>query len=106
MCADMENSEFCPRCQSENLVKNGRRSGRQRFSCRDCNHHFFAAQASRPQQYPAEIKSLCLKMYLEKNLNLRQIEDLTGVDHTTIFKWIKHTPLISHLSTNSPKSDF
>jgi transposase-like protein len=110
MCADMENPELCPRCQSSKVVKNGTRSGRQRFSCRGCSHHFFTAEASRPQQYSAEIKALCLKMYFEKNLNLRQIEDLTGIDHATIFNWSKHTdtspPLISHLSTNSPQSDF
>jgi transposase-like protein len=109
MWADMKNPEPCPRCQSVKVVKNGTRSGRQRFACHNCNHYFFVDEASRPQRYSSDMKALCLRLYLNKRLNLREIEQLTNVDHTTIFNWVKQAntplPVISPLSTKVPEFD-
>lgn len=31
---------YCPHCESQRIVKNGLKDGRQRFKCKDCKHTF------------------------------------------------------------------
>lgn len=32
--------QYCPKCASEGIVKNGRHLDRQRFRCKDCGFQF------------------------------------------------------------------
>ncbi|NES71985.1 MAG: IS1 family transposase [Okeania sp. SIO2D1] len=76
----------CPKCNSTQTRKNGRRRGQQCFQCRICGRQFVESPKSQP--YSPQIKELCLKMYLN-GMGLRAIQRVTEVHHTTIIKWIK-----------------
>ena len=52
----------CPQCQSSNKKKNGFRRGKQSFKCKDCGYQY--VKDPKPRAYSAEVKQLCLKMYL------------------------------------------
>ena len=76
----------CPKCNSTQTRKNGRRRGQQCFQYRICGRQFVESPKSQP--YSPQIKELCLKMYLN-GMGLRAIQRVTEVHHTTIIKWIK-----------------
>ena len=52
----------CPKCNSPHNKKNGFRRGKQAYKCKDCGCQFVENPIKR--EYPAEVKKLCLKMYL------------------------------------------
>lgn len=75
----------CPRCQSRQIKKNGRRGDRQCYRCKQCSRQFL--ESYRPWQYSDEVRQLCVRMYL-KGMGLREIERATDIHHTTIRHWI------------------
>ena len=59
------NEIICPRCDSENIVKNGNTSyGKPRYMCKDCRRHFVENPAN--GKISDEKKELTDKMLLEK----------------------------------------
>lgn len=76
----------CPRCNSTETRKNGRRKSKQCYQCRACGRQFVEFPKFRP--YSEEVKQLCLKMYLN-GMGLRGIERVSEIHHTTIMNWIK-----------------
>ena len=77
----------CPECKSENIRKNGMRSGKQNHICVDCGRQF-VANPKPHRGYSDEIRKICLKMYLN-GMGFRGIERVTGVHHTTVINWVK-----------------
>ncbi len=76
----------CPKCNSPHNKKNGFRRGKQAYKCKDCGCQFVENPIKR--EYPAEVKKLCLKMYLN-GMGFRAIARVTEIDHTTIINWVK-----------------
>ena len=76
----------CPKCDSQRVVKNGRRRRKQCYKCQDCGRQFVELPIE--QSYPPEVRQLCLKMYLN-GMGLRGIERVTEIHHTTVMNWIK-----------------
>lgn len=76
----------CSHCQSNQIVKNGRRNGIQNYLCRSCARQF--RETHRPQGYSAAVKEHCLKLYLN-GMGFRAIERATGVCHNTVINWVK-----------------
>jgi insertion element IS1 protein InsB len=76
----------CPQCDSTQTIKNGHRSGRQCYKCKQCGRQFL--ESYRPWAYSDDIKQLCLKMYLN-GMGLRGIERVTDIHHTTVMHWIR-----------------
>jgi insertion element IS1 protein InsB len=73
-----------PRCDSENVVKNGlTQSGKQNFKCRECGRHF--VQNPRHQPIPEETQALIDKLFLEK-ISLAVIVRVTGVSP----RWLQY----------------
>ena len=70
----------CPHCESEKVVKNGHRQGKQSYLCRICNRQFW--EHSQPLSYSAEVKDLCVKMSLNgmgfRGLNGWQVSAITA----------------------------
>lgn len=61
----LENLIFCPRCDSNRVVKNGFiHNGNQNFKCKDCNRQFVLNPKN--QVISQEIKDLIDKLLLEK----------------------------------------
>ena len=76
----------CPKCKSDDNRKAGLAKGKQRYKCKNCNHHFTVELKSTAQ--PESTKRQALRLYLEE-LGFRSIGRLLGVSHAAVFKWIK-----------------
>jgi transposase-like protein len=77
----------CPRCQSEDLVRNGRTAkGKQKYLCRSCGRQ----SRDNPQSnaYSEARKEEILRAYREKS-SLRGISRIFGVSRNTVSSWVK-----------------
>lgn len=72
----------CPRCQSTNIVKNGRTHyGKQRFKCADCERQFVDSPTRQP--VTPSTRELIDKLLLER-LSLAAILRITGVTEALV----------------------
>ena len=75
----------CPRCGSENMVRNGRDyKGSQKYHCKACDS-YGTLQAS--QGYDKVFKEQIQKAFLER-LSLRGIERVFDVSRHTVSRWV------------------
>jgi transposase-like protein len=81
----------CPQCGSEQTRKNGHRRGKQNYLCRDCGRQFIEIYHHRG--YSEEVKQICLKMY-QYGIKPREIEQITGISHSTVNNWIGQAKLL------------
>jgi len=101
---------ICKYCQSENVVKHGKKGDKQRCLCKDCGHKFFEGSDFPRMRTESRIISTSLDLYFE-GLSARkvqaQIEKIFGVrvSQVTIWKWImKYSGLVSEfVETLKPK---
>ncbi len=74
----------CPRCHSEEFVRDGVVKGKQRYLCKVCRYHYTVAYRGKPP----ELKRAALQLYLE-GLGFRSIERFLKVSNVTVMNWIK-----------------
>jgi transposase-like protein/AcrR family transcriptional regulator len=79
---------ICPGCESDQVAKNGRHQGKQRYICRGCGRQFVDHYTVRG--YPPETKQHCLDLH-QQGLSFREIERSTGVNHNTVINWVKNS---------------
>lgn len=77
----------CPGCQSDHFCENGRRRGKQNHLCLEYGRQF-AESPTTERGYSDDICQLCLQMYFSC-MELRGVERVTRVHHTTVITWIK-----------------
>lgn len=75
----------CPKCQSIEVVKNGKVQGKQRYKCKSCSLQFTRLT---PRGRPAQEKAMAVTLYT-LGLSIRAIAKLIGVSPTAVLKWIK-----------------
>lgn len=75
----------CPKCQSIEVVKNGKVQGKQRHKCKSCSLQFTRLT---PRGRPAQEKAMAVTLYT-LGLSIRAIARLIGVSPTAVLKWIK-----------------
>lgn len=91
-----QQSESCPSCQSQNIIKRGTRTTatevKQRFACKDCKHRFVLTPIT---NIKGNAKFVCLAMdCYYKGLSYRDISDqfrqFYGLElhHETIRRWV------------------
>ncbi len=76
---------ICPRCLSNNYIKNGIVNGKQRYRCKCCNYHFTVFKLGKRIESFYIIKAI--QLYME-GLSYRSIEKLLGISHSTIRNWV------------------
>ena len=76
----------CPRCESDQINRNGHKCGRQNYICRQCGRQFL--ESFRARGYSADAKNICLKMYAS-GIGFRAIERATGISHNTVINWVR-----------------
>ncbi len=76
----------CPRCKSNDKVKNGVIKGVQRYRCKECKYNFTVEKRS--GEYSNEIKRKALQLYLE-GLGFRSIGRILSVSNVSVLNWIK-----------------
>lgn len=75
---------ICPKCGSENCVKDGIIKGRQRHKCKPCGYrHTVQHRGKSP-----DIKRQALELYLE-GLGFRSIGRFLKCSHVAVYNWIK-----------------
>lgn len=81
-----ENTIFCPRCESNKVVKNGLiHNGNQNYKCKQCSRQFVLNPKNKP--IDQETKELIDKLLLEK-LPLAGISRVTGVSERWLQKYV------------------
>ena len=75
----------CPKCQSIEVVKNGKVQGKQRYKCKSCSLQFTRLT---PRGRPAQEKAMAVTLYT-LGLSIRAVARLIGVSPTAVLKWIK-----------------
>mgnify|MGYP006074029781 FL=1 len=75
----------CSKCQSIEVVKNGKVQGKQRYKCKSCSLQFTRLT---PRGRPAQEKAMAVTLYT-LGLSIRAIARLIGVSPTAVLKWIK-----------------
>jgi transposase-like protein len=73
-----------PKCKSKTFRKDGIVKLKQRYLCKDCNHHFTVEKIGKPDN----LKKDALILYLE-GLGFRSIGRVLHVSHVAVFNWIK-----------------
>jgi len=76
---------YCPKCYSEENVKNGRVLGKQRYKCKECGCNY---TQSKKRGYSLDKKLMALQLYLEGN-GFRGSGRILGVSNVTILNWIR-----------------
>ena len=76
---------YCPKCYSEENVKNGRVLGKQRYKCKACGCNY---TQSKKRGYSLDKKLMALQLYLEGN-GFRGSGRILGVSNVTILNWIR-----------------
>jgi len=74
----------CLKCSSNNICKNGKMQGMQRYKCKDCGYNYTKGRNSKDKS----LKRFALELYLE-GLGFRSIARLIKVSHVSVFNWIK-----------------
>lgn len=89
----------CPKCDSNDIRKNGLRRGKQNYQCKKCGRQFINCYSE--IGYSQKIKEECLTMYLNGN-GFRAIERITRVNHNTVIRWVKQASYqLSDSNSNS-----
>lgn len=78
---------FCPSCQSENIIKSGIVNDRQRYKCKECGYNFTVNKLGKKIDDYYVIKAL--QLYME-GLTYREIERIIGVSHVSVMNWVRH----------------
>lgn len=79
-----EGWKFCKKCNSENIVRNGKQDNIQRYKCMDCGSVFRGKVA----MYSPEFKLEAIMMYIN-SMGIRAIARVKGVHNSVISVWIK-----------------
>ena len=75
----------CPRCQSDDLVRNGTsRSGKQKYHCKSCGAY---GTLNPSLGYSVDRKAEILRAYHERS-SMRGLERTFGVARQTVAKWL------------------
>jgi transposase len=91
----------CPRCQSDQYVKNGMLRGRQRYLCKPCKYQFTVERRS--CDATPETKEMAIKMYLE-GLGIRAIGRVINFSNVTVLSWIKKFAAAQQVNINEENS--
>jgi len=90
----------CPKCKSDNKVKNGVVKGLQRYKCKECNYNYTVEMKSTAKSI--DVKKFGLMLYLE-GLGFQSISRLLNVSHVAVIKWIKkYGEQLKELKTDKP----
>ena len=77
---------MCPKCKSENRVKNGFFKGKQRYKCKQCGCNFTVTYQENAEK--EKKRRFALSMYLE-GLGFHSIGRLLGVSHVSVINWVR-----------------
>ncbi len=90
----------CLHCGSTEISKYGHRDQRQNYICRICQRQFL--EYKRRRGYSEDVKQICLRMR-QRGMTYREIEEITGVSHSTVVNWVKQAQSSEASESNEPQ---
>ena len=89
----------CPRCDGTDLIKRGRKAGRQRYLCRACGRHSTDSQP----KFSAQTKAMAIEMYMN-GMGIRAIGRVLTASPAAVLGWIRkeHAALQQRLAEQAP----
>ncbi len=94
--------DACKYCTSDNLVKNGRPNGTQRYRCNECNKSQIAGD--KRVKYPNRTRYLAVSMYLNSS-GFRSIGRVLDVPFQLVHHWIKRAGEIVEKKVDNIKNE-
>jgi len=92
----------CPKCKSENFIKDGIVKNKQRHKCKTCNFRYTVIRKS--TEKPLYLKKIALQLYLE-GLGFRSIGRVLKVSNVSVLNWIRQFgEQVKSLRSNEPVS--
>jgi len=92
----------CPKCKSEEFIKNGVVKRKQRYKCKACNFRYTVTQKS--TEKPVCLKRFALQLYLE-GLGFRSIGRALNVSNVSILNWVRQFgKQVQSLKSDEPAS--
>ena len=79
--------QYCPKCSSTQIVKNGIHLNKQRFRCKQCGFQF---TRSTPRGRPAAEKTTAMLLYT-LGLSFNTIARIYGVASSTVMRWVRNS---------------
>ena len=76
----------CPKCSSDQLVKDGFINKNQRYKCKNCNYRPTVKESE--YRGNKNVKRAALELYLE-GLGFRSIGRILKYSHVSIYNWIR-----------------
>ena len=73
----------CPKCNTDYIVKNGMRKGKQCHLCKSCGCQFTGDHNFIENEKRVALTLCCF------GLSMRKIGDLLGYSHVTILNWVR-----------------
>jgi putative transposase len=99
-------NKACKYCSSDNIVKDGKKHGRQVYQCKSCNHKFVDNDSFADMRTPANVISTAIDLYYD-GLSLRKVRTAiakiyrVNVSEVSIWKWImKYAKLVNNFVKN------
>ena len=74
----------CPGCGGTDLMKRGRKAGRQRYECRTCGRYSTDSQP----KFSAQTKAMAIEMYMN-SMGIRAIGRVVGASPAAVLKWVR-----------------
>ncbi len=85
----------CPACQSNYVVKMGKRNGQQRYLCRDCKKSFRSNGIAEGRRVPAEQMGMAVRLFYS-GMSYKQIAEsmekafnIPEPSKSTIYEWVR-----------------
>ena len=79
-------SIHCASCGSVEYHLSGKMNGKQRYRCKECNHHYTLNDRRRKYTDAQRFQALLL---FRKGLSLRSIAEIIGTNNVTILQWMR-----------------
>ena len=77
--------QHCPKCSSDQVVKNGIHLNKQRFRCKKCGFQF---TRKTPRGRPVTEKTTAILLYT-LGLSFNSIARIYGVASSTVMRWVR-----------------
>lgn len=84
---NFDNLKFCPYCRTQNIIKNGKIAGKQRYKCKECNLQF-----TKPEYVDRARSTDDLAMALvlrDMGHTFKYIGQYFNISANAVFKWVK-----------------
>lgn len=101
----------CKKCKSENIVKNGKVRGKQRYLCKDCGYNFVEGDARTSEKIKAK-KAMCVLQYGQGRASFNMLAKIYDTWPSLVYRWVKEAaeqlpkPEIAEDTKETPVSKF